>query len=901
MINRYSSKRESLTDSLFNKKLKNAKSYDRIAGYFSSSILEIAGEEIDSIEGKVRIICNSDLDSRDVDTAKSAANGIRKEWCDFKPEQLKDSSNRFTKLHELLSSGKMEVKVLPNDRFGLIHGKAGVITRSNGSKTSFLGSANESFSGWKLNYELVWEDDSDEAVEWVQEEFDSLWEDNAAVPLSEFVIEDIKRISKREVIGSVEDWREGGSIAPSVAIESPVYREQFGLWEHQKYFVDRAFHDHKTSYGARYILADQVGLGKTIQLAMAAQLMALYGDKPVLIIVPKTLTWQWQNEMTELLDMPSSVWDNNQWVDENGIKHIGKGIKKCPSRVGIISQGLIVAKSEVVYELLKQEYECVIVDECHRARRKNLGEGKEIHSPDPNNIYKYLLELSLKTKSMLLATATPIQMYPIELWDLMNILSQKNDSVLGSPASYWRKQSMVPKGLNLIMGKETMEFFDRENWEWIRNPFPPKHENTLFASLRMKVNMKDDNFVYNKSLMELTESEQMRVGNLITQGFYENYNPYIRHVIRREREYLENTINPDTEESYLQKINVELLGESDEDALILNSYLKQAYDYAEEFCKELAKRSRGAGFLKTLLLKRIGSSIIAGKNTGNKMLEEWNTYIDEAVEEEDYKDEDDVEEYSDIKNLTKEETILLRKYVKALEATDAVDPKYEMTVELLRDEKWIEKGTIVFSQYFDTAMWIAENLSKEFENQIIGLYAGGNKSGIFEYGKFKTKDKETIKEMVRTKDIKVLVGTDAASEGLNLQTLGCLINIDLPWNPTKLEQRKGRIQRIGQLYDTIYIYNMRYKDSIEDKVHSRLSKRLKSISDVFGQVPDVLEDVWINIALGEEEKALEIIDEVPKKHPFENRYNKGVDHVDWESCSKVLDVKDKRRVLGEGW
>lgn len=63
--------------------------------------------------------------------------------------------------------------------------------------------------------------------------------------------------------------------------------------------------------------------------------------------------------------------------------------------------------------------------------------------------------------------------------------------------------------------------------------------------------------------------------------------------------------------------------------------------------------------------------------------------------------------------------------------------------------------------------------------------------------------------------LKILVGTDAASEGLNLQTLSTLINVDLPWNPTRLEQRKGRIQRIGQLADTILTYNMRYKDSVE--------------------------------------------------------------------------------------
>ncbi|WP_350343980.1 helicase-related protein [Proteinivorax tanatarense] len=242
---------------------------------------------------------------------------------------------------------------------------------------------------------------------------------------------------------------------------------------------------------------------------------------------------------------------------------------------------------------------------------------------------------------------------------------------------------------------------------------------------------------------------------------------------------------------------------------------------------------------------------------------------------------------------------LLEKYVRALNTNEATDPKYNKTVELLREKNWIERGTIIFSQYFDTAKWVAEKLSNDFSGECIGLYAGGEKSGLFEDGIFKKKDKEVLKAMVKNRELRILVGTDSASEGLNLQTLGCPINLDLPWNPTRLEQRKGRIQRIGQMYDTAQIFNMRYEDSVEDRVHSLLSSRLKNIFSVSGQLPDVLEDAWINIAVGE--KALEIIDNVPEKHPFENRYNKGVKHIDWESCSEVLDKKEKRKYLARGW
>jgi hypothetical protein len=165
MINRYSSRRESLSSSFLNKKLINAKSYDRIAGYFSSSILEVAGEELEKVKGKIRVVCNSGIDIRDVQTATLAKNAMRKEWCDYKPEELPGASERFKRLYELLSSNKMQVKVLPEKKFGLIHGKAGIITLEDGTKTSFLGSVNESKFGWKLNYELVWEDDSKEAVD----------------------------------------------------------------------------------------------------------------------------------------------------------------------------------------------------------------------------------------------------------------------------------------------------------------------------------------------------------------------------------------------------------------------------------------------------------------------------------------------------------------------------------------------------------------------------------------------------------------------------------------------------------------------------------------------------------------------------------------------------------------
>ena len=130
--------------------------------------------------------------------------------------------------------------------------------------------------------------------------------------------------------------------------------------------------------------------------------------------------------------------------------------------------------------------------------------------------------------------------------------------------------------------------------------------------------------------------------------------------------------------------------------------------------------------------------------------------------------------------------------------------------------------------------------------------------------------------------------------------MATLINLDLPWNPTRLEQRKGRIQRIGQLSDTVWVYNLRYLDSVEDRVHQLLSQRLQDIYTLFGQVPDVLEDVWIDVALGEVEQARQVIASVPQQHPFDLK-DQRIEKTDWESCERVLASAAKLAALRQGW
>jgi superfamily II DNA/RNA helicase len=125
---------------------------------------------------------------------------------------------------------------------------------------------------------------------------------------------------------------------------------------------------------------------------------------------------------------------------------------------------------------------------------------------------------------------------------------------------------------------------------------------------------------------------------------------------------------------------------------------------------------------------------------------------------------------------------------------------------------WLEHGCIIFSQYYDTVSWIASELARPLVDGPVGVYAGTGKSGIFQGDAFASVEREEIKKAVKTRSIRLVVATDAACEGLNLQTLGALINVDLPWNPSRLEQRLGRIKRFGQARRTVDILNLVYHD-----------------------------------------------------------------------------------------
>ena len=898
MIKRFSSRQGRLQHVFLKETLAGAKRYLRIAGYFRSSLFELVNEELEGLD-EIRIVCNSDLDPQDIGVARTAREqglSLKEKWNEqTPPADAALHQSRYQKLFKHLTSGKLKVKVVPRTVAPFLHGKAGIIESRDGHKTSFLGSMNETKEGWNENYELMWEDDSPEAIQWVQDEFDFLWAQGIELP--KVVIDEIERTANRQEYSDVASVP-APDLAAAALAEAPLYQRGEALQPWQQAFVG-IFLKHREIYGkARLLLADEVGVGKTLSLAVSAVIASLLNDGPALILCPSTLTLQWQMELWDKLGIPSAVWTGKKtWLDHRGheIRTQGaKDVARCPFQIGIVSTGLIFHQAAEGQYLLERRggFGTLILDEAHRARRSG-GMGQD--AGEPNNLLAFMMEAAKHSKNVILGTATPIQTATEELWNMLEVLGQGADFVLGR-LSPWSSPSQA---LPLITGKYQLED-EGDVWDLVRNPLPPRIDDVLFDQIRDDLNIGDKTWVTSESCTNLNLSTRERLKDANeskVQGlhFFVRHNPVVRHTVLRRRADLEKR-------GLLPKIAVDIHPVRDAgpalfvgQALLTNQNLDTAYEAAAKFTELLGKRTQSAGFLKSLLLQRICSSLASGLSSARKLL--LRKPLDDS--------EDNLFAAEEIQTITPAEAEELKTVVAELEALPE-DPKLEAVLHyLLGGPQWLERyGCIVFSQFFDTTEWVARKIAERIPHEAVAVYAGADKSGIYRDGRFTSVKRDQIKGAVKARTIRLVVATDAACEGLNLQTLGSLINVDLPWNPSRLEQRLGRIKRFGQHRKSVDMLNLVYAGTRDEDVYDRLSQRMKDRYDIFGSLPDVIEDDWIDDIEHLDEKLSEFIEKRrAARSAFDLRYGDTIDPdgEPWEKCSKVLSRRDLEEAMSRGW
>ncbi|WKN22040.1 phospholipase D-like domain-containing anti-phage protein [Azotobacter vinelandii] len=912
-IRRFSSRTHRLDASFLMQHLAGAKSYKRIAGYFTSSLFEVAGEALEQIP-EVKIVCNVDIHPDDLKVAQLRESKMLGRWNErgLEAEALLNRE-RYRRLDAFLHKHGQAVRVAPDDICGFVHGKAGVITLADGRRLGFIGSMNETRSGWQRHYEILWEDESPEGVAWIEEEFDFLW--NAAKPLPQAVIREVHRRGYRREIEFIEIEDEE-DLAPAALIESPLYREGQQLQPWQQGFLTECLR-HQRLYGTvRLLLADEVGLGKTLSLATAALTLCLLADKPtgqgtgprrpVVIFSPATLTEQWQTEMLDKLGISTARWDTvaKVWLDadERVLSPAGREqIAHCPLRIGIVSTGLMMRDSLEKQHLLGMRFGVVILDEAHKARTRQ-GFGKEAGTP--NELLAFMREIAARADHVLLGTATPIQTNPADLWDLLGILHQgPGRFVLGHDLAPWHRPDEV---LDILAGRVEVESLAHA-WELLRSPLPRTESTSeprarrLFSAIRQDLGLQNGEWQTNRTLADLTEEtreilEEELERRIAGATLFQRENPLVRHVVLRKRQQLEDAgllarvgvdVHPEREHVSEQRAFDALF---EGKALRTSEDFRQAYGEARAFGKALAKRGKGSGFMKNLMEQRICSSVHAGLATARRLLQGGAEH------------EEDDEQEADLKVETSEEIEVLQRLIARLERLQ-VDPKMEAVVHFLDKEKWLELGVIIFSQYYDTAKWLADSLAARYPEEAVGLYAGAGRSRLYQRGDSVSVERETLKRMVAEHQIRVMVATDAACEGLNLQTLGTLINVDLPWNPTRLEQRIGRIKRFGQRRETVDMLNLVFEQTVDEKIYERLSERMKNRYDLFGSLPDTIKDEWIDDIETLGERLDEYINAQKTATGFDLRYTGTMmpPEKDWREFTEVLSRRDLATLMSTAW
>jgi superfamily II DNA/RNA helicase len=149
-------------------------------------------------------------------------------------------------------------------------------------------------------------------------------------------------------------------------------------------------------------------------------------------------------------------------------------------------------------------------------------------------------------------------------------------------------------------------------------------------------------------------------------------------------------------------------------------------------------------------------------------------------------------------------------------------------------------SVIIFTQYTDTMEYLRDYLADQLPGIPVASHSGAGGAWPDASGYWVRCSKEEIKRRLRDKQLRLLVGTDAAGEGLNLQFAGVVVNYDLPWNPMKIEQRIGRIDRLGQQRPVIRVLNFAYKDTVEEDVFFTVGGRINLFQGIVGRLQPIL-------------------------------------------------------------
>jgi SNF2 family DNA or RNA helicase/regulator of RNase E activity RraB len=873
--------------------------YDRLTGFFAASALALAARGVECLianGGRMRLVVGCTLDQPEIDAiARGEALKTQVEH-HLMASPLTPPDKAAVEALELLAwmiaHGHLEVRVAvpcdagkrPVPAEGLFHEKAGIIEDKTGERLAFNGSLNETAAGWTKNWESLnvftsWRDK--DRVDEEDENFARIWANKAkhviTLDVPSAVRDDLMRFlpagdeparlaklpqldtsadgpapeqlpSKAPPVlafdlrAAVWNFISKAASLPDVGMRVGEATAAVTPWPHQIHAFRRLY----DRWPPKLLIADEVGLGKTIQAGLLLRQAFLEGRaKRILILAPASICRQWQIELREKFNLNWPIYDGQKltWYPSPALYgHTERTVSRQTwhQEPAVIVSSHLMRRADRQRELLEdaQPWDLIVLDEAHHARRRGAGTAAE---GGPNAMLRLMRSLVARTSGLVLLTATPMQVHPIEVYDLL--------SLLGLPAE-WTAQAFLRFFEEVFDDAPSHEKFDR--LAAMFRSVEETYGKTAPAEL-MRYGI-SSNLRAKKILAALrdvagTPRRQLQTGDRkAALALMRRVTP-IKHLISRHtRALLRHYYRAG-------KISTPIADRKVEDRFIdLSPAERSLYDAVEDYIstsynQASAQERNAVGFVMTIYRRRLASSFFALGETLETHLRAISAPTALAPRGD---LEEDIDEDAGSEDTDADDAARLEQQALALEEKGDIEGLLKRIRDLPPDTKLGKlRETIaemrgagypqvmIFTQFTDTMDFLRRELLRDGSLKLMCFSGrGGQIPGAD--GSWRRISRDDTKRRFREGQAEVLLCTDAAAEGLNFQFCGALINYDMPWNPMRVEQRIGRIDRLGQKFSNIRIVNLHYADTIETDVYQALRTRIGLFETVVGRLQPIL-------------------------------------------------------------
>lgn len=569
------------------------------------------------------------------------------------------------------------------------------------------------------------------------------------------------------------------SVADGEKLAAALLDAQVDLNPHQ---VEAALFAFKSPLSKGAILADEVGLGKTIEAGLVLAQKWAEGKRRILVITPANLRKQWAQEIQEKFFLPTIILEARNYN-----KMAKEGMRRPFEQKALVMCSYQFAARHAE-ELMVIPWDLVVIDEAHRLRN--------VYRPD-NRIGK-ALKGALANAPKVLLTATPLQNSLMELYGLVSLI---DDYAFGDAKSF-RAQYARLTGDNLFdelkgrlkpvchrtLRRQVLEYIRYTNRIPITQEFVPTDaEQTLYDMV--------SDYLRRPSLQALP-SRQRTLMTLILRKLLASSTFAIAGALDSLARKLERQLRSDR--SLRDRLEEELSDDYEE-----------FEEVADEWGEDVAE-----------------PELLTAEDI---------TSIEQEIA--------DLRQFQDL-------AVSISENAKGQALLQALRAGFAKAAELGGPEK-----AIIFTESRRTQEYLVRLLSVNGYDSKLVLFNGSNSDpqskAIYEAWVERHKGTDRVTGS-RTADMRaalvehfresaaVMIATEAAAEGINLQFCSMVVNYDLPWNPQRIEQRIGRCHRYGQRYDVVVVNFLNKNNAADQRVYELLAEKFKLFSGVFGASDEVL-------------------------------------------------------------